>query len=310
MADHRLLALARQALGVVAASLCLLQASAAAEGLDAKPAARACAPETVPVGSAPAGEIQTLYDRFECHFSRGEYQESLPFLERVCRLTSSPRCLLNLGAVHHALRHCDAARSYYEKFLDRTPYDDEQNEAQQALEEIRAACPDAEGPVEPPEPFRRPPDEIPPMLPAPVAAERPAALAPRGLVSRAATLPAQLARGADGSASRRILAWSLLGAGSAAALATAVAAGCGARAESDFDSRNRANGELGLSDDAELRAIDQRGRSYNRLMLGFGVASGLLLGVGATLYVFELGPGSNVSVSGGESAQLRYRGRF
>lgn len=314
MTDYRLYVLSRWGIAVVAAvSLSLWPAaSAAAEGLDGQAVTTACAPVAAPAPSTQAGEIQSLYRQFECHFERGEYRESLPFLEQACRLTNSPRCLLNLGAVHHALLHCESARSYYEQYLDRVPYDPMEGEAQRALQEIRAACPGNENSVTALEPLRPPPlDGIPPLESARIAPETGAELAARAKdIPAPSTLQSELAAGADRSASRRILAWSLLGAGGAAALSTVIVAGYGMRAESDFDSRDRQDGQLGLADDGELRAIDRRGRSYNRLMVGFGVTSAVLLGAGATLWVLELGADSNLSVTSGESALVRYRGRF
>jgi hypothetical protein len=283
-------------------------AGAAAAVPEAEPAVlEASGPCSLPRSREPrtaSDEAQALYQQFECHFSRAEYSECLPYIERACQLTSSPRCLFNLGAVHHALRHCSLARGYYEQFLDRAPYDDDGDEAKNALHEIAAACPPQEAAAAQaaaPDPAAHA-DTIRSLPAIPSAGSASASMqasAPADASLPRRRLPAISVPGRSASdsaridaggpaISRRALAWTLLGSGAAAGISTLLLGSSGRRAESDFDARDRHNGTLGLSGDSELRAIDRRGHQYNQLMVGFGVASGLLLAAGGTLLVLDL----------------------
>jgi len=287
--------------------LCSTDAHAQRRPVAAQPE---CAP---PGGSAPpqsrTEEVAALYNRFECHFARREYVACLPFLEQACKLTDSPRCLLNLGAVHHALMHCQLARAYYQQYLDRSPYDEEVTEARNALEELNAACPPSapraaewEPPAEPVGPIAMGPVASGRVASGPVAAT-PSALKPgvknRGVKNLAGARP-----------HAPLLAWTLLGAGVAGLTASVFAAGYGARAERDFEARDRENGPLGRSNDPELRAIDRRGRDYNQLAGAFGVLSGVLIGAGATLWLVDVSPGSSLEVSADGAASVRYELSF
>ena len=109
--------LARHRTGVLARcllALAVLTASGPARHAQAAPLRDSCAPPARSSAAASSAEqVAALYQSFECHFARKEYAACLPYLEQACQLTDSPRCLLNLGAVHHALMHCQLARSYY-----------------------------------------------------------------------------------------------------------------------------------------------------------------------------------------------------
>lgn len=268
---------------------------------------------------AASDDVAELYRSFECHFARQEYSACLPYLERACQLTDSPRCLLNLGAVHHALMHCQLARSYYQQYLDRTPYDEDVSAARNALEELERACPQA-APVTEGLSQRAlaPPASLPMIVLEPGAIQPlPLAKAPRreGAATRSTSpgassdaVPAQ--RGPD-----HLLAWSLLGAGAASLTGTVVAAAYGARAERDYEARARAMDAPTRGADAELRAIDERGHRYNQLALVLGVLSGALTGAGATLWLTEGSlaedtAGAQLQVAPDGTAKLSYSSRF
>jgi hypothetical protein len=234
--------------------------------------------------------------------------------------------LLNLGAVHHALMHCQLARSYYQQYLDRTPYDEDVSAARNALEELERACPQAtpvtegltqrasvpvivleSGPLEPLPTAGNPRRESVTTHTAPGV---PSDAVPPGVPSDA--VPAQ--RAPD-----RLLAWSLLGAGAASLAGTVVAAAYGARAERDYEARARAMAAPARATDAELRAIDDRGHRYNQLALVLGVLSGALTGVGATLWLTEgltegsrpeSAAGAQLEVAPDGTAKLSYSGSF
>lgn len=245
----------------------------------AAPARTSCAPEPALSAAASRAErVAALYQSFECHFARKEYAACLPYLEQACQLTDSPRCLLNLGAVHHALMHCQLARHYYQQYIDRTPYDEDVTAARSALEELERACPQSHVPASPP------------VLDTPPAAPgiAPAGPLPAPLDESSASAPAPAPeRTAPASAGGRepVLAWALLGAGAASLTATVVLAAHGARAERDYEARARSLEPPARSSDGELRAIDERGERSNRLALALGLVSGLLTGAGATLWL-------------------------
>ncbi|HTV20746.1 MAG TPA: tetratricopeptide repeat protein [Polyangiaceae bacterium] len=248
--------------------------------------------------------IQSLYQRFECHFERKQYAECLPYLEQACLLTDSPRCLLNLGAVHHALMHCQRARSYYEQYLSRSPYDAEGDEARDALDELNRACGAGGATALAPEP----PAELPidPAVVPALTAESPSGLPRWDTTPGTATHPVRDQRSSHDD---RMITWSLFGAGAIALTGTLVAAGYGVRAERDYERLDRQNGDLDAASDPRLRAIDRRGRRYNHVMLGLGAASGLLLGAGTTVWLLDLGSDTALDVSA-DGARLQYRGRF
>lgn len=293
------------------AAACLWNGSAIAQSV-APPLG--CEPASIASPRTRAEEIDSLYRRFECHFSRQEYVACLPFLERACLLTDSPRCLLNLGAVHHALMHCQLARGYYEQYLERSPYDEEVDAVRRALEELSVACPRSAGsaaPGEPDGPSAGEPEQRRVAAVSALAGGSDAIVTGNDeKVEPGAPTKARLDTGVAEARRTPVLAWSLLGAGAAGLTATLVAAGYGVRAERAFEGRAHANGGLSPSEDPELRAIDQRGRHYNNLALAFGTASGLLLAAGATVWILDVAPDASLTLSSDGSPGVSYETRF
>lgn len=298
-------------LSLTLCTVCLWSSAAFAEG-PAPASAADCGAFEARAPSTREEEIAALYERFECHFSQQDYAASLPFLEQACRLTDSPRCLLNLGAVHHAMMQCPAARAHYEQYLDGAPYADEAEEARRALEELAAACPK---PAPSSAVARRAPS-TPEIAPEPRAALiRPQSLRATPAIDSSgdALLGARSELDAPSSAGpkhHRMRAWPLLGAGAATLTATLTAAVYGWRAELDYEER-RSRGEQEQEDrpDPELRAIDRRGRQYNVLAGVFGVASAVLLGTGATLWFIDRHADASIELSDG-AARFSYSGEF
>lgn len=293
---------ARRALGAVRNGLLVLSFAALSADARAQPSGGDCAP---PVSSrsgqrSSAEEIATLYRSFECHFARKEYAACLPYLEQACRLTDSPRCLLNLGAVHHALMHCQLARGYYQQYLDRSPYDEDVVAARGALEELRRACPPSDSEADDAAPLPSgaglPPSDgalQPVVLPLTPSSASVSEREPAARPAREAVAPDTQPGAAR---SDRVLIWSLLGAGAATLSGTVVLAAYGARAEGDYEARASRLSPAARGEDAELRAIDQRGHRLNQLALGLGVLSGLLAGAGATLWLSERWQGESAGL--------------
>jgi hypothetical protein len=263
----------------------------------AAPARDSCAPEPSSApASSPAEQVAALYQRFECHFARKEYAACLPYLEQACQLTDSPRCLLNLGAVHHALMHCQLARHYYQQYIDRTPYDEDVPAARGALEELARACPVSNTPA------NTPAEAIAPAVgAAPVAPPPPA---PAGSSDSAAVPAPAHAAPTRPQGEGHVLAWMLLGGSAASLTATVVLAAYGARAERDYEARARSLEPAARRSDAELRAIDERGERANQLALALGVVSGLLAGAGATLWLKDSWLAPEEPAAGGVSLMV------
>lgn len=254
--------------------------------------------------SAQVDSAAALYRQFECRFLRGDYQGCLPFLQKACKLTDSPRCAFNMGAVYHALMQCEAARSYYLRYLELEPYDVNGDAARSALEELALSC-GSPPPVVVVEPEMRGGAQEPVIVPA-----RGVETAPAMALDSAGVLDAPTARDRDGKPLARTLGWGLVGAGAASGAGALVALLHGWYAERDATARDRRNGDRGLTNDSELRAIDRSGRRSNRLGLGFGSASALLLGAGATVLLVDLGGDARVSIDAATEATLRYQHAF
>jgi hypothetical protein len=282
---------------------CLLALSLAAawsQRAQAQPESAGCAPPAAAAAAASKGasteeQVAALYQSFACHFARKEYAACLPYLEQACRLTDSPRCPLNLGAVHHALMHCQLARGYYQQYLDRSPYDEDVEAARHALEELERACPRsaAERSADAAEVGGRAGTVeeagLPALPPSHIAA---LPTRPDSAGALAASPGQRTATPVDAPSTERrqqshVLAWSLLGAGAASLTATVVLATYGARAERDYEARAAQLPPPARSTDAELRTIDERGERSNQAALVLGVLSGLLTGTGATLWITD-----------------------
>lgn len=301
----------RRAIGAGLLALSAVATSDTAAYAQVAAASNSCAPDRSPAAaSSPAEQVAALYQSFECHFARKEYAACLPYLERACQLTDSPRCLLNLGAVHHALMHCQLARNYYQQFIDRAPYDEDVPAARSALEELERACPQSSAPAAT---FAEPIDPtlgVAPAVPAPAPLAQPTDGAP-------VRAPAHAARASSGGPDH-LLAWTLLGAGAASLTATVVLAAYGSRAERDYEARARLLEPSARRSDAELRAIDERGERSNQLALALGVVSGLLAGAGATLWLKDAWltedeqteSGVSLTIAPDGSALSTYRGHF
>jgi hypothetical protein len=268
-------------------------------------------------------EVAELYRQFECRFLEQRYADGLPYLERACALKNSPRCLLNLAAVHHGLMHCELARSYYFRYLDVVPYDEASEAALDALAELEGSCgtPAAlSSSALNPSAVVTAPSSIESIaaLPAVAAGPRaPSAAAPvtpagAGVFGAgkeiAGSIVPPVAEG--GPSMERKLGYWLLGAGAASGAGALVALLYGARIERDAERRDRLNGGLGTNEDPELDAIDRAGRRSNRLAAMLGIGSGLLAGAGMTLWLVSPESGASVEVGADGAARVGYRGAF
>ena len=306
----------RRVVGSLAAvvSSSVFDASAAAEDGAAEDGAvedGAVAPGSASPPSAPAGpEAQSLQlrERANSAYGEGRYADALVLLEQANALSPYELHEFNLGAVHDKLGHCEQARDHFEAFLRATMQADTPvEEARHALVELYATCGHAERgePPAPSSPADRPAvagDEI-PVIPALRAVS----------TGGASVLASGVGDGSAGEASvawRRTLGVFLLGGAAAAGIASAVAGIRVQNAEEDVRGLAlRLDAHMPVSRD-EITALYANGRRYQALSVGFGVASAVLAGAGATLLVLELTDDSALEVASSGQAGLAYRRRF
>jgi len=278
-------------------------------------------------GAAPEGEVDAWFEQANGKFAAGDYAGALELLDRACAQSDFPGCALNLGAVHHALRHCAEARGHYEVYLQRDPGGERAAEARAALDELAAHCRNegasgatgaaalGSSPARP-----RLVDELPEVssdLPVrewsphtPLPARTTGAAAPSAAVSRTdAALPGPaLAPSVEQPQRHRAVAASVMVLGGVAGL-TSIFLGMRLSEANDAFRRHR-----GAAYDEAQAARLERARDYRAFTVGSGVASGVLLGVGGALWWLgadaDDDPGARVGLALDEGAGVRVRGRF
>jgi hypothetical protein len=173
-------------------------------------------PSEQPVTPAP----EELFQRAGEAFAAKQFAQALELLERACGQSDFEGCDFNLGAVHHALRHCDEARAHYGAYLKAHSGGARAGEARAALEALEPRCGADESAVGNSAPVPKAPLVTQPAAPrsadAASAAPEPApaarALPPSSVTAEPGPAPP------DGP--RRIVAASLLGLGGTAGVAT------------------------------------------------------------------------------------------
>ncbi len=103
-------------------------------------AAERPAPSAESSPASTAGDVDAWFREASERFEAGDFAGALPLLERACAGSAFPGCALNLGAVHHALRHCPEARRHYEQYLREEPQGERVAEARAALTELEPHC--------------------------------------------------------------------------------------------------------------------------------------------------------------------------
>jgi len=274
-------------------------------------AARAEEPPRTPgstdgsVNTAAEGALQSdteehaleLLQQAKAHFADGEYAAAVPLLEQAYTLTHSPRYLLNLAIAHHYLDECAPALRYYQEYLRSDPLGERRAEATTAVEQLQPIC-------GAPEPDAAP---GPASLPPTTALAVPHALEP-------ATTPPITQDHSGPDRTRRIVAWSLLGAGAAttvASVATAVLA-LNAKADREALQHSVPPGQTwdefgGRSEDDSLQDTLHRNQILTWVFAGSSV---FLLGTGGALWLMDAGPHGSVSLTASGYPGLRYDGTF
>jgi tetratricopeptide (TPR) repeat protein len=230
-------------------------------------------------------------------FEAGDYLTALELLERAYAKTKATRLLFNLGAVHHHLGNCEAARDLYREFVRRDPPEPGRTEARAALQSLEPFC-------------GGDPDRIEPRA---AAGDAPA----DALVARVPSREASSAAPSSSSPSARDVAmWSLLGAGAAAGAGAVLTWRDSARAASDLEELAReavVRGRRGETYDDCCRARAQKlERSLDRSSSWsswLGVTSAVLVGSGVTLWLLRSETDA-IAVQHGAYTGLEYHTRF
>jgi hypothetical protein len=275
-------------------------------------------------GSGASADVDAWFREASVKFQAGDFAGALPLLERACATSAFPGCALNLGAVHHALRHCPEARHYYESYLRDEPAGERATEARAALTELEPHCKSnaaafdlaastslgastatpASAPAAPHAiagaaavaSGAAASTAVPPEPGAPPASPVTAVngSAPAAALVTAAPADASRIDSADAldpsqesAAKYRPIAASMLILGGAAGLTTIYLGVRLADANSEF--RKHRNTAF---DDEQQARLD-RTRQYRALTVGSGVASALLLGAGGVIW--WLGSGSEAN---------------
>jgi hypothetical protein len=239
------------------------------------------------------------------HFRGGNPGAAIPLLERAYRSTRWTGCLLNLGMAHHARGECQAARVYYEQYLDLEAYSERRAQVEAALEELQRFC--APSVHEPP--ARQPQIRWNAIEPLP---EGGAPASGRSASKRSAepTVVDVRAPAARVGSARRTLAFSgfgLAGATGVAALIFVVSGEAYDREAQRFEALGR-NPE----NDSVARALDRGGRRANTWAVALGTSSLVLLGTSAgLLWSSNTGGTGTLSLSlSPASPSVSYQARF
>jgi tetratricopeptide (TPR) repeat protein len=83
-------------------------------------------------------QAQTLFQRAELNFSRGEFGEALRLYLEAHRVKPLPELLFNVGQCHRRLGDCEKAVFYFEQFLLQKPRAQRRSQVQALVDECRA----------------------------------------------------------------------------------------------------------------------------------------------------------------------------
>jgi hypothetical protein len=226
--------------------------------------------------------------------------------------------LFNLGAVHHHLGNCEAARDFYREFVRRDPPEPGRTEAQSALRSLQPFCGDAG------DAGLEPVDRAASAPPATAAGAAPVARAPSATPSStvasstaapSAVAPSNLPSSSSRSAGQ-VAIWSLLGAGAAAGAGALYTWRSSVRAASEIEGLAReavVRGRSGETYDDCCRARAQklersldRSSSWSHML---GVTSAVLVGSGLTVWLLRSETDA-IAVQHGAYTGLEYHTRF
>lgn len=301
----------------------------------AAPGRASAEPPAAAAGLPPevAGWFQQAGERF----AASDYEGALVLLERACSRWPFEGCSLNLGAVHHALRHCAEARRHYGDYLREAPAGERSGEARAALGELEQRCVergDAAAPLGAASEAMTPDEVVPTSAGSAVSAEVSPAVGPRvtpgasPLATAAAPLVTDLAVAAPGEAlgsgaaplsraeaasassgldrepRHRAVAASLLVLGGVAGVTTAYLGVQLAKANAEVEEHK------GQPFDRAQEDRYDRASDYRVLTWGAGAATVGLLGAGGLIWWYGSEPSPDVQVSPLGLQGVQLRGRF
>ena len=253
-----------------------------------------------PVAAPPP--FEAALEQADRRFVSGDLDGALRLLEPVCADGERAACAFSLGAIHHGLGHCPAARAFYRRYLELAPEGERVSEVRDALEEVEARCGDRLAPAATAPraaPSTSPPSALGVAAPnapggPPVAFVEP--VAPQSMVATAPSGPRE-SPAPERSLSADLAVGSLVLSGAAAL--SSIAFGLLAAHDASRCANARAY------DSEFIERCENAGPRYQGLWQGFAMASGSFLGIGLVLWAYDSG-----SPSASPAPQLGYRGRF
>lgn len=252
------------------------------------------------LGSGTAQLFEQAGERYAEH----AYGQALELLQLACRESTFDGCELNLGAVHHALKHCSEARQHYTAYLQLHPNGRESQAARAALDELDAHCEQASQAVAPALEGPQPPHES-----GSLAAQGASTARDAG-ASAAASPEAASAPVPDPGApraswlQRRAVPLLLTGAGALAGVSTLLFATELSSTNSQIE-QHRAQ-----PFDPEQAQRLRHSEQFEALTWAGGVVTVALLGAGTTVWLLTPDENTAVDFSAGAAPGLTLRHRF
>jgi tetratricopeptide (TPR) repeat protein len=262
------------------------------------------AEESTPPAEADAA---SLFREAEARYVAGDVAGALESMQRAYDLSGRAELLYNLGELRRELGRCREARREYEAYLERVATGARRERALEALDGLRAQCPEPEAAVPPG------PAALPPSPPARTA-EEPA----RGFVLKEPAPPSSSSAAESESLGPITIAgWSAIGAGVLAAGFATYFAVDAANQESRLEQRIKsvqANPDNGPLDgaDKEIEEDGRRAAMWGRV-LGIGAASFAAVGVSLLVFGRDTGEANQAGLSiewAGDGAAAAYRHSF
>lgn len=222
-------------------------------------------------------------------FSGARYAEAIDRYTRAYALSQEPALLFNVAQSQRQLGDCHAARDAYAKYRALEP-----NPPQAAIQwaaEPDNACTQSPGSSSAPVGEPAAVGTTPVQSPVLEATPQTTAKSESGLAAPIGREPPR----ESNTKTRRIVAWSLIGAGAACAGVATWAAIAADRAQDDAD---REAQKLIGSDtpwDAQGEALQQGADDKRALALGFGIGAGALVAAGVVLHLIQPDAGEHTT---------------
>ncbi|HSZ80720.1 MAG TPA: tetratricopeptide repeat protein [Polyangia bacterium] len=248
------------------------------------------------VGSARAAELtpqqkqdmKQLYERATRAYDVGKYNEAIEEYQKAYEIGGDPPMLYNIAQAYRLNDQPTEALRFYRRYLQRAPNARNREDVERKIAELEKSVEDHRKAAAAATP---PPAPVPPPAPAPVvAAPPPPAPAPAPATAPPESTGATGGNGATGiegappppveeqSQARKIVSWSVLGAGVVTA-GVGVVFGILAKQKSDSVT-SMSNSHPAVEFNPQL---EHDGKVYNNLFIGLTIAGGAVAVTGVVL---------------------------